>query len=203
MNQKYELLISENNKFAELMAQQLRVSERVEALNKDIAAIFAKLMVAVVETKRITELELRGVATEAEVAAAKDIEVTLHNQFVSLQERIEVVRTAGANMVGEINLARNKAEVARDSFLTALAETQSKSIRGDTKLRQRLLEIYAALAHSSSRFLDSDWHLGIHWAEVLAEVFIEPTRDEHLAALANFKAKHEIPVLGKFSASSR
>lgn len=199
MKSHYETLIAANEKYVDLLAQQLRASGRVETLSRDSAPLLRKLSDAATETRKVIELELRGVATEADIAAAKDIEVELRDQYAAMQQQIEVARTTGANMVGEMQNARTQAIKAREDVCMEVAGTLTKAICNDVKLRAKLLEIYAAMANCSvSGGEESNgMHVDARWGAMLATVFASPEGGEHVAAVADFRVKYQLPVLGK------
>ncbi|TRZ56536.1 MAG: hypothetical protein D4S02_15410 [Rhodocyclaceae bacterium] len=191
MSTKQEKLTTANAAHGALLQQQQRVAERVEQLSKESTLCLQQLHAAATEARRMVELQIRGIASDAELAAARAREQELREKYAATQEQIEVARGAGKNMLVEFNLARTSMIRALDDLCGETIGSLGEVIRGDAKLRQKLLEIHAAILHSSEGRV-TDRH-DIQWRDMLVTVFVPPQDSEHFAAIEAFRKKYSIP----------
>ncbi|GEM_PF-6334859 len=199
MNSKHAALLAANRHYSDLIKQHRHVNDRLPVMATELNTLTAEIEKASSQLKHVRASELRGIATPQDVARAEEHDTQLRDHFRKLSLQIEAVRDTGGSMVGEIADAKAELDQALNLFCMDTTGALTKPIGGDAKLRQKLLEIHAGIVLSGN--LRPDLFIEDRWSEMLSGVFTPPAMNEHLAALEEFKAKHQLPTPGAASAT--
>lgn len=129
---------------------------------------------------------MRGVVADSVVAAARGEHQAARDALVRQNEDEELAARA-LNMADEFQKATEALGRARTEYFGEIAEHIEKTLRGDTKLRSRLISAFSANLSMSGR-APEEYEIcnRLGWMEFLVERFPVPTNEEGQRGFSEF-----------------
>jgi hypothetical protein len=185
MKQKHETFSSAKSKHADLLAQRARI-EAVEEKNRTEADSLRVQLLEAEEVHSTCEKQhIRGVASADELAVTKARMNGLREQFSEAERVAGLAHDAFKETQSEIDGARRDMQEAFVVCCVGIKNGIADSLMADETIRAKLLDAYAAWAHSGAQYLG-------RWPDFMAGIFVPPSGAEVQTAMEKFRTKHRL-----------
>lgn len=178
-----ETYLTAKSKYADLLAQRGRAEEIAEKSRTETDSLCAQLHDAEDAHRTCEKQHIRGVASADELAAAQSLVGCLREKLAEAERKVGVAQDALAEMRTEISEARDSMGSAFVACCTEIMTGISDAL--DKNARAKLLEAYAAWAHTGAQYRG-------RWPDFLAAIFSHPSEAETKSAMTEFRSKHHL-----------